>query len=90
MLLSWPTNIWTISSLGDKFILFMTRLEEPVQKLLKVHNFSPPKNANKGGWGAGGGEVKKQKLTKSLKERQLGFGERLKNREMGKRLKAKP
>jgi hypothetical protein len=85
MLLSWPTNIWTISSLGDKFIFFMTRLEEPIQNLLKVHNFSPPKNANKGGLP----EVKKQKLTKSLKERQLGFGERWKNREMGKKLKAK-
>jgi hypothetical protein len=72
MLLSWPTNIWTISSLGDKFILFMTRLEEPIQNLLKVHNFSPP---TKGVWW----EVKKQKLTTSLKERQLGFGERLKN-----------
>jgi hypothetical protein len=64
----------------------MTRLEEPIQNLLKVHNFSPPKNTNKKGvrW-----EVKKKKLTKPLKERQLGFGERLKNREMGKRLKAK-
>jgi hypothetical protein len=50
----------------------MTRLEEPIQNLLKVHNFSPP---TKGVWW----EVKKQKLTKSLKERQLGFGERLKN-----------
>lgn len=50
----------------------MTRLEEPIQNLLKVHNFSPPKHANKGG--SVGGE--KQKLTKSLIERQLGFGER--------------
>jgi hypothetical protein len=50
----------------------MTRLEEPIQNLLKVHNFSPQKMQTKGvQW-----EVKKQKLTKSLKERQLGFGER--------------
>jgi hypothetical protein len=72
MILSWPTNIWTIFSLGNKFILFMTRLEEPIQNLLKVHNFSPQNMQTKGvQW-----EVKKQKLTKSLIERQLRFGER--------------
>jgi hypothetical protein len=41
----------------------MTRLEKPIQNLLKVHNFSPPKNANKGGWG-GGEKIKAHKVTK--------------------------
>jgi hypothetical protein len=62
MLLSWPTNIWTIFSLGNKFIFFMTRLEEPIQNLLKVHNFSPPKHANKGG-SVGGEKTKAHKVT---------------------------
>jgi hypothetical protein len=70
MLLIWLTNIGTISSLNDKYVLFMTRLRKPIQNLLKAHNLPQKKCMQK----RFGEKLKKTKTHKITKKTQNGFG----------------
>ncbi len=82
MLLIWLTNIGTISSLNDKYVLFMTRLRKPIQNLLKAHNLPQKKCMQK----RFGEKLKKNKNSQNHKKNTKWIWQKVKKSLNGKEM----